>query len=148
MKKILLLVPALFAISACKTTLPPPIYAFGHDNGFGVTVTHLKDENKFEVLLKKKQKCFSFSSFMVGTNETKLPELKEMFTLSDTGEETVKLDDLGYYVFEKVLDERTISIKYDESMRSEIVDSARTIYMTINSYTFSNRVINSSNNSY
>ena len=85
---------------------------------------------------------------MVGTNETKLPELKEMFTLSDTGEETVKLDDLGYYVFEKVLDERTISIKYDESMRSEIVDSARTIYMTINSYTFTNRVINSSNNSY
>ena len=77
-----------------------------------------------------------------------LPELKEMFTLSDTGEETVKLDDLGYYVFEKVLDERTISIKYDESMRSEIVDSASTIYMTINSYTFSNRFINSSNNSY
>ena len=137
MKKILLLVPALFAISACKTTLPPPIYAFGHDNGFGVTVTHLKDENKFEVLLKKKQKCFCFSSFMVGTNETKLPELKE-----------IKLDDLGYYVFEKVLDERTISIKYDESMRSEIVDSASTIYMTINSYKFSNRFINSSNNSY
>ena len=148
MKKILLLIPTLFTISACKTTLPPPIYAFGHDNGFGVTVTHLKDDNKFEVLLKKKQKYFSFSSFMVGAKETKLPELKEMFTFSDTGEETVKLDDLGYYVFKKVLDERTISIKYDESMRSEIVDSASTIYMTINSYKFSNRFINSSNNSY
>ena len=148
MKKILLLIPTLFTISACKTTLPPPIYAFGHDNGFGVTVTHLKDDNKFEVLLKKRQKYFRFSYFMVGAKETKLPELKEMFTFSDTGEETVKLDDLGYYVFKKVLDERTISIKYDESMRSEIVDSASTIYMTINSYKFSNRFINSSNNSY
>ena len=144
MKKILLLVPALFAVSACKTTLPPPIYAFGHDNGFGVTVTHLKDENKFEVLLKKKQKCFSFSYFMVGAKETKLPELKEMFTFSDTGEETIKLNDEGYYAFDEALDERTISIKYDESMRGEIVDSACTIYMTINSYTFTNKTPNSS----
>ena len=148
MKKLLLLIATLFSASACKTSTPPPIYPFGKDNGYGVTVTHLKDDNKFEVLLKKKQKYFSFSSFMVGTNETKLPELKEMFTFSDTGEENIKLNDEGYYAFDKVLDERTISIKYDESMRSEIVDSARTIYMTINSYTFSNRVINSSNNSY
>ena len=77
-----------------------------------------------------------------------MSELKNLFTFIDTGEEKIKLDDLGYYVFEKVLDERTISIKYDESMRSEIVDSASTIYMTINSYTFSNKFINSSNNSY
>ena len=148
MKKILLLVPALFAVSACKTTLPPPIYAFGHDNGFGVTITHLKDDNKFNVLLKKKQSYFSFTDFTIGGKATELSELKNLFTFIDTGEEKIKLDDLGYYVFEKVLDERTISIKYDESMRSEIVDSASTIYMTINSYTFSNRVINSSNNSY
>lgn len=58
MKKIFLLIPTLFTISACKTTLPPPIYAFGHDNGFGVTVMHLKDENKFEVLLKKETEIF------------------------------------------------------------------------------------------
>jgi hypothetical protein len=148
MKKILLLIPTLFIVSACKTTLPPPIYAFGHDNGFGVTVTHLKGDNKFEVILRKKQKYFSFSSFMVGPKETKLPELKEMFTFSDTGEETIKLNDEGYYAFDKALDERTISIKYDESMRSEIVDSGSNIYMTINSYKFSNRFINSSNNSY
>ncbi len=148
MKKFLLLIATLFSVSACKTTPPPPIYAFGHDNGFGVTVTHLKGDNKFEVILRKKQKYFSFSSFMVGPKETKLPELKEMFTFSDTGEETIKLNDEGYYAFDKVLDERTISIKYDESMRGEIVDSACTIYMTINSYTFTNKVINSSNNSY
>ena len=148
MKKFLLLIATLFSVSACKTTPPPPIYVFCHDNGFGVTVTHLKDDNKFEVLLKKKQKYFSFSSFMVGAKETKFPELKEMFTFSDTGEETIKLNDEGYYAFDKALDERTISIKYDESMRSEIADSASTIYMTINSYTFSNRFINSSNNSY
>ena len=148
MKKILLLVPALFAVSACKTTLPPPIYAFGHDNGFGVTITHLKDDNKFNVLLKKKQSYFSFTDFTIGGKATELSELKNLFTFIDTGEEKIKLDDLGYYVFEKVLDERTISIKYDESMRSEIVDSASTIYMTINSYTFSNKFINSSNNSY
>ena len=148
MKKFLLLIATLFSVSACKTTLPPPIYAFGHDNGFGVTVTHLKDDNKFEVLLKKRQKYFCFSYFMVGAKETKLPELKEMFTFSDTGEETIKLNDEGYYVFYKALDERTISIKYDESMRSEIVDSASNIYMTINSYKFSNKFINSSNNSY
>ncbi len=148
MKKILLLIPTLFIVSACKTTLPPPIYAFGHDNGFGVTVTHLKDDNKFEVLLKKRQKYFRFSYFMVGAKETKLPELKEMFTFSDTGEETIKLNDEGYYAFDKALDERTISIKYDESMSSEIVDSGSNIYMTINSYKFSNRFINSSNNSY
>ena len=85
---------------------------------------------------------------MVGAKETKLPELKEMFTFSDTGEETIKLNDEGYYAFDKALDERTISIKYDESMRSEIVDSASNIYMTINSYKFSNKFINSSNNSY
>lgn len=144
MKKILLLIPTLFTISACKTTLPPPIYAFGHDNGFGVTVTHLKDDNKFEVLLKKKQKYFSFSSFMVGAKETKLPELKEMFTFSDTEEETIKLNDEGYYAFENILDERTISIKYDETMRGEIVDSACTIYITINSYTFTSKTTNSS----
>ena len=142
MKKFLLLVATLFSISACKTTLPHQIYTFGHDNGFGVTVTHLKDDNKFEVLLKKKQKYFSFSSFMVGAKETRLPELKEMFTFSDTGEETIKLNDEGYYAFDKALDERTISIKYDESMRGEIVDSARTIYMTINSYTFTSRAPN------
>lgn len=144
MKKFLLLIATLFSVSACKTTLPPPIYVFGHDNGFGVTVTHLKDDNKFEVLLKKKQKYFSFSSFMVGAKETKFPELKEMFTFSDTGEETIKLNDEGYYAFDKALDERTISIKYDESMRGEIVDSACTIYMTINSYTFTSRTHNSS----
>ncbi len=148
MKKFLLLIATLFSVSACKTTPPPPIYAFGHDNGFGVTVTHLKDDNKFEVLLKKRQKYFRFSYFMVGAKETKLPELKEMFTFSDTGEETIKLNDEGYYAFDKALDERTISIKYDESMRSEIVDSGSNIYMTINSYKFSNRFINSSNNSY
>ena len=146
--KIISIVLPLFVLVSCKTTLPPPIYAFGHDNGFGVTVTHLKDDNKFEVLLKKKQKYFRFSYFMVGAKETELPELKEMFTFSDTGEETIKLNDEGYYAFDKALDERTISIKYDESMRSEIVDSGSTIYMTINSYTFSNRFINSSNNSY
>ncbi|MBP3732010.1 MAG: hypothetical protein J6I84_02065 [Bacilli bacterium] len=144
MKKILLLIPTLFIISACKTTPPPPIYAFGHDNGFGVTVTHFKDGNKFEVLLKKKQKYFSFSSFMVGAKETRFPELKEMFTFSDTGEETIKLNDEGYYAFVKALDERTISIKYDQSMRDEIVDSACTIYMTINSYTFTSKTLNSS----
>ena len=97
MKKILLLIPTLFIISACKTSTPPPIYPFGKDNGYGVTVTHLKDDNKFEVLLKKKQKHFSFSSFMVGAKETKLPELKEMFTFSDTGEETIKLNDCLLY---------------------------------------------------
>ena len=144
MKKLLLFAATLFSLSACKTTLPPPIYPFGKDNGYGVTVTHLKDDNKFEVLLKKKQKYFSFSSFMVGAKETKFPELKEMFTFSDTGEETIKLNDEGYYAFDKVLDERTISIKYDESMRDEIVDSACTIYMTINSYTFTNKTTNSS----
>ena len=144
MKKLLLFAATLFSLSACKTTLPPPIYPFGKDNGYGVTVTHLKDDNKFEVLLKKKQKYFSFSSFMVGAKETKFPELKEMFTFSDTGEETIKLNDEGYYAFDKVLDERTISIKYDESMRDEIVDSACTIYMTINSYTFTNKITNSS----
>ena len=148
MKKLLLFAATLFSLSACKTTLPPPIYPFGKDNGYGVTVTHLKDDNKFEVLLKKRQKYFRFSYFMVGAKETKLPELKEMFTFSDTGEETIKLNDECYYAFDKALDERTISIKYDESMRSEIVDSASTIYMTINSYTFSNKFINSSNNSY
>ena len=144
MKKLLLFAATLFSLSACKTTLPPPIYPFGKDNGYGVTVTHLKDDNKFEVLLKKKQKYFSFSSFMVGAKETKFPELKEMFTFSDTGEETIKLNDEGYYAFDKVLDERTISIKYDESMRDEIVDSACTIYMTINSYTFTNKTTSSS----
>lgn len=144
MKKILLLIPTLFIISACKTSTPPPIYPFGKDNGFGVTVTHLKDDNKFEVLLKKKQEYFSFSSFMVGAKETKLPELKEIFTFFDTGEETIKLNDEGYYAFDKALDERTISIKYDESMRDEIVDSACTIYMTINSYTFTNKTPSSS----
>lgn len=144
MKKFLLLIATLFSVSACKTTPPPPIYTFGHDNGFGVTVTHLKDDNKFEVLLKKKQKYFSFSSFMVGAKETRFPELKEMFTFSDTGEETIRLNDEGYYAFDKALDERTISIKYDESMRSEIVDSACTIYMTINSYTFTSKTPNSS----
>lgn len=81
---------------------------------------------------------------MVGAKETKLPELKEMFTFSDTGEETIKLNDEGYYAFDKTLEERTISIKYDESMRDEIVDSACTIYMTINSYTFTNKTTNSS----
>lgn len=144
MKKILLLIATLFSVSACKTSTPPPIYPFGKDNGYGVAVTHLKDDNKFEVLLKKKQKYFSFSSFMVGAKETKLPELKEMFTFSDTGEETIKLNDEAYYAFDKALDERTISIKYDESMRDEIVDSACTIYMTINSYTFTNKTPSSS----
>lgn len=147
MKKIATLIPVLFVVSACRTTPPPPIYAFGHDNGFGITVTHVKDDNKFNVLLKNKQKHFELSSFTIGTKETFLPELKEMFTFSDTGEETVKLDEEGNYVFEKVLDERTISIKYDESMRSEIVDSGLHITMTINSYTFSDRVKSSSSKS-
>ena len=148
MKKIFSLLPIIFVISGCKTSTPPPIYPFDKDNGYGVTITHLKDDNKFNVLLKKKQSYFSFTDFTIGGKATELSELKNLFTFIDTGEEKIKLDDLGYYVFEKVLDERTISIKYDESMRSEIVDSASTIYMTINSYTFSNRFINSSNNSY
>lgn len=145
--KIISIVLPLFILVSCKTTPPPPIYAFGYDNGFGITVTHLKDDNKFNVLLKNKQKHFEFSSFTIGTKETFLPELKEMFTFSDTGEETVKLDEEGNYVFEKVLNERTISIKYDESTRSEIVDSGLHITMTINSYTFSDRVKSSDSKS-
>lgn len=37
MKKFLLLISTLFSVSACKTTLPPPIYPFDKDNGFGAT---------------------------------------------------------------------------------------------------------------
>ena len=137
--KIISLTLPLFILMSCKTTLPPPTYGFGVDNGHGITVTHVKNENKFNVLLKNKQKHFEFSSFAIGIKETILPDLKEMFTFSDTGEETVELDEEGCYVFEKVLNERTISIMYDESMCTEIEDSGSNIYLEVNGYTFTNR---------
>lgn len=144
MKKIFSLLPIIFVISGCKTSTPPPIYPFGKDNGYGVTITHLKDDNKFNVLLKKKQSYFSFTDFTIGGKATELSELKNIFTFIDTGEEKIKLDEEGYYAFEKVLDERTISICYEESMSETIENASLTIYMSINSYNFTNKAVDNS----
>lgn len=144
MKKIFSLLPIIFIISGCKTSTPPPIYPFDKDNGYGVTITHLKDDNKFNVLLKKKQSYFSFTDFTIGGKATELSELKNMFTFIDSGEEKIKLDEEGYYAFEKVLDERTISICYEESMSETIENASLTIYMSINSYDFTNKAVDNS----
>ena len=144
MKKIFSLLPIIFVISGCKTSTPPPIYPFDKDNGYGVTITHLKDDNKFNVLLKKKQSYFSFTDFTIGGKATELSELKNIFTFIDTGEEKIKLDEEGYYAFEKVLDERTISICYEESMSETIENASLTIYMSINSYNFTNKAVDNS----
>lgn len=144
MKKIIALLPIIFTVSSCKTSTPPPIYPFDKDNGYGVAITHAQDENKFVVAFKTKQTYFSFTNFTIGGKTTELSELKNVFSFIDSGEEIIKLNEEGYYAFEKILDERTISICYEASMSETIEESGLTIYISVNSYDFTNKYPNNS----
>lgn len=137
MKKMSVILPLLI-LTACRPTSRQVIYSFGHDNGLGTLVNHIKSENKFDVVLRKKQTYFIFFEFMIGEKSIRPPELNTMFTFTDTGGETITLDDEGCYLFEKILDERTISICYGESIRGEIIGSELPVWLEVNGYTFTN----------
>ena len=138
MKKNLIIIPLALAITACKPTTQMKAYGFNHFNEHGIKVSLLSSESKFDISFSKKYKRFSFSYFRVGDKTIRYPDLLTDFTFADSVGETITFDNDGFYNFEKVINERTISVQYDETMGNKLQSDGVLIELEINGFLFTN----------